>query len=182
VSNCGAIVPFGASVTVAGGAYHLISSQPVMVYQFSALEAKGAGGPAGKDWSACPGNSVCAASQTPVGCFSFTNDASLLLPTTALTGNYRVAGVHGWTAGAVGDYFAVTGTQDGTTVTIRVSATGAIAAGGGIPSTAAGGTTTFTLNTGDVAEVVGSATDATDLSGSLVKADKPVQVIAASPV
>ena len=85
--------PLTNTVAVKGGAYHLVSSRPVTVYQFNAIEYKGQGGPAGKDWSTCPGT-TCG----PIypGCFSFTNDASLLLPSTAMTGNYRVTGQTGW--------------------------------------------------------------------------------------
>src|SRR5262249_5410787 len=61
------------------GAYHLVSTTPVTVYQFSPLEYKGEGGPPGKDWSSCPGLRTCGF-DPPIshGCFSFTNDASLL--------------------------------------------------------------------------------------------------------
>ena len=63
----------------------------------------GAGGPPGKDWSSCPGNGPCTdkASRNygaSVGCFSFTNDSSLLLPSTALTGNARVIAYPGESA------------------------------------------------------------------------------------
>ena len=44
-----------------GGAYHLVATRPVTVYQFNALEYKGQGGPGGKNWSSCPGNQICAA-------------------------------------------------------------------------------------------------------------------------
>ena len=67
---------------------------PVTVFQFNALEYQGKGGPPGKDWSSCPGNDPCTDQASPnygaaVGCYSFTNDSSLLFPSTALTGNYR---------------------------------------------------------------------------------------------
>jgi hypothetical protein len=169
-----------ATVAAKGGAYHLVSTRPVAVYQFNPLEYAGKGGPQGKDWTFCEQNNCFG--LVP-GCFSFTNDASLLLPSTALTGNYRVAGVSPWTDSDPNSngftypaYFAVTGTQDGTQVTVHVSATGGIAAGGGVPATPAGGTATFSLDAGDVVMVVG--TSSADLSGSLVNATKPVQVIA----
>lgn len=73
-----------------GGAYHLTSSVPVMVYQFTLSEYGPKGGPAGKDWTSCPGYAL----KTPE-CFSYSNDASLLAPSTALTSNVRVAGNHG---------------------------------------------------------------------------------------
>ncbi|MBZ0118124.1 MAG: IgGFc-binding protein [Sandaracinaceae bacterium] len=68
------------SALVRGGAYRIRSSIPVTVYQFNPLEYR-----IDRD---------CA--QEPAGmeldgeCFSFTNDASLLLPVHVLTGNYIV--------------------------------------------------------------------------------------------
>lgn len=188
-NSCGAATPLTASVRANSGAYHLTSSRPVTVYQFNALEYKGQGGPAGKSWSTCPGNTNCVpplGAPYKVGCFSFSNDASLLLPSTAMTGNYRVTGIHGWTnattgTGVLGAYFAVTATRDNTTVNIKVGARGRILAGGGIAATGPGGTVNVSMNAGDVIELVGEAKTTSDLSGSLVTADKPVQVIAGVP-
>jgi hypothetical protein len=164
---------FTASVTVPKGAYHLVSSIPVTVYQFNALEYKGQGGASGKDWSKCtvlPGAS---------GCFSYSNDASVLLPSTAMTGNYRVTGEHGSSLLKSGGFIAITSTQDNTPVTVTLSSTASVVAGGGISAAGPGGTVTFTLmNAGDVAELMGTASDTVDLSGSLVYSTKPVQVIA----
>jgi len=183
-ANCtGQATPISASVFAAKGAFHLVSSVPVTVYQFNALEYKGQGGPAGKSWSSCPGPS-CGGQ-----CFSYSNDASLLLPSTAMTGNYRVAGIPGWTESSIlggktdimGPYFAVTGTQDGTKVTVKVSGNGQVIAGGKIAATSANGLLEFTLDAGDVAEIVAPLGDKYDLSGSQVAADKPVQVIAGIP-
>jgi hypothetical protein len=174
-------------------AYHLVSSVPVSVYQFNALEYDAVGGPVGKDWSACPGNSVCPASPGgtgKLGCFSFTNDSSLLLPSTAMTGNYRVTGYPGQTLPAddggtndnMGGYFAITGTVDGTTVKVLLSGTGHVVAGGGVPD-APGGMEIdgLSLDAGDVLLLSGALGSSVDLSGSLVVADKPVQVIAGAP-
>src|SRR5262245_48114176 len=82
----GPAIGMDASVGAAGGAYHVKSSVPVIVAQFNALEYKGVGGPPGKDWTSC---------GPAFNCFSFTNDASLLLPSTAWSTNYRVTGVRG---------------------------------------------------------------------------------------
>ncbi len=194
--NCSAVAePLSASVFAPSAAYHLTSTVPVTVYQFNALEYQGIGGPAGKSWAACPGNTACTDPTnvdnygTTAGCYSFTNDASLLLPSTAMTGNYRVVGHEGWMlqaltqppeSAAVDGYMAITGTQNGTQVSVSVSKTGQIAAGNmGIAATAPGGTLTLTLNAGDVAELVGAA--GSDLSGSIVKASAPVQVITGMP-
>lgn len=168
-----------STVNAKGGAYHLKSSRPVAVYQFNALEYAGKGGRPGKDWSSYCNVNTCAGLASE--CFSYTNDASLLLPSTALTGNYRIAGAPAWrdttedSGFTYPPYFAVTGTRDGTTVTVKTSAKGAIAAGGGVPATPGGGTATFSLDAGDVMLVVG--TEHADFSGTLVQASAPVQVI-----
>ncbi|GMV15688.1 MAG: hypothetical protein AMXMBFR56_39120 [Polyangiaceae bacterium] len=183
-SACGEWTPGTSSIRAQDGAYHLTSSAPVTVYQFNALEYQGKGGPPGKSWAGCPGNQTCPLTFGPIGCYSFSNDASLLLPTTALTGNYRITTMRGWSdAGGIPidapAYFAVTGTADNTNVTVKVSATGAVAAGGGIQATPAGGVLSFGLAKGEVVEIVGTAT--TDLSGSLLQATAPVQVISGMP-
>jgi hypothetical protein len=175
--ECAGAVSVTSSVMAPASAYHLVSSVPVTVYQFNALEYQGQGGPPGKDWSSCPGNQVCSNSGAADGCFSFTNDASLLLPSTAMTPNYRITGHGGWWAGNVGGYAAITATQDNTKVIVKVSSTGTVLSGNGIAKTGPGGALTLQMNAGDVAELFGGGTDDSDLSGSLVQASAPVQVI-----
>jgi hypothetical protein len=170
---CNQETPLAATVRATGGAYHLVSTRPVTVYQFNPIEYKGAGGPPGKDWSAC---NACPITTNGGQCYSYSNDASLLIPSTAMTGSYRITGQHGWNDFILaGPYFAVTGTADGTTVTVHVAPGGMIVGGGGVADTSGGGTATVTLDAGDVVEVVGDPTS--DFSGSLVTASKPVQVI-----
>lgn len=185
---CGRAKALEASVLAKGGAYHLVSSRPVTVHQFNALEFKGEGGPPGKSWDSCPGHTTaCDASGEAIGCLSFSNDATLLLPQAALTGTYRVTGVRGWShpqsdgtiAHVNGAYFAVTATRDATHV--KVNARGTILAGGGIAKTATGGVLELMLDAGDVAELVGPADVAEDLSGSLVTSDAPIQIVAGAP-
>jgi IgGFc binding protein len=177
---CTSLVPMTASVSVPGGAYHLISTVPVTVYQFNALEYRPAGGPPGKSWASCQGNLSCASNQDePVGCFSFSNDASLLLPTTAMTGNYRITSEADWSIIPEGATLTVTGTRAGTNVTVYVAPGGHIVGGGGIADTPGGGTVTFTVGAGDVVELVSDGQS--DLAGSLIKATAPVQVIAGMP-
>lgn len=65
------------SALVRGGAYRLRSNTPVTVYQFSPIEFRVGHDCADEDPLDADGE-----------CFSFTNDASLLLPTHVLTGNY----------------------------------------------------------------------------------------------
>ena len=95
-----------------------------------------------------------------------------------MTGNYRVAGEHA-AQGIEGSYFAITAVKDSTHVTVTVASTGTIVGGGNITPTPAGGTLHLTMNAGDVVELMSDMlADTTDLSGSLVQADQPVQVIA----
>jgi hypothetical protein len=136
----------------AKGAYRLRSTRPVTVYQFSPLD------------------------YTNGSQFSYTNDASLLLPTNALRGEYFVAAFPPWNApGAFGTFpslFAVTATEDGTTVTITTRAN--TSGDGGAPMFQTAIAQPVTLQRGDVLEL---GSTAGDLSGSLVQADRPVQVI-----
>jgi hypothetical protein len=145
-----------------GGAYHLRSDRPVTVYQFSPLEY----------------------SLPLTGQFSYVNDASLLIPTNAMTPNYMVAtwpwwdtNVDGfgqiWAQGSPG-LLAVTATQDGTLV--RVAPTASSNAAAGVPPFPAGVATEVIMNQGDVLELFAYGGDYT---GSQVTADKPVQVIGA---
>ncbi|MDB4937043.1 MAG: hypothetical protein JWP87_4015 [Labilithrix sp.] len=186
-----AMIPLSASVLAKGGAYHLVSDRPVVVYQFSPLEFRATGGDPNKDWSKCQKLDL-----TAQDCYSYTNDASLLLPSTAMTGSYRIMGSYGFSRhpseGTTIDksqplqpggapFFAVTGTSDGTTVTVKLGPKGQVTAGGAITATPAGGTLTFKLDAGDVAEVMGGSGRDFDFSGSLLSADKPVQVITGVP-
>jgi len=166
---CGVPVPLTSTVRSPHGAYHLVSSVPVTVYQFNALEYAPQGGKPGKDWSQCP------AQQCGLQCFSYTNDASLLLPTTALTNNYRVLGYPGWAQAQLGAFLSITGTADGTNVTVTLSATGAIQAGGTVQQTGPGQATSFMINQGEVVELIG--TPDSDFSGSLVQSTQPIEVI-----
>jgi hypothetical protein len=136
---------------VKNGAYHLRSTQPVTVYQFSALEYE-----VGSD-------------------FSYTNDASLLLPANVLTGSYYTASYPGVDTGGtetIPGEMAITATQDGTVVTVTTTAQSLALPGA--PTFAAGVPNMVTLNQGDVLEIT---TASGDLTGSKVSATKPVQVI-----
>ncbi|MGD0678497.1 MAG: IgGFc-binding protein [Polyangiaceae bacterium] len=178
--SCGFIPALTASVTAPGGAYHLVSSVPVSVYQFNALEYQGKGGAPEKNWGSCPGTTTLCILPTGggyVGCFSYSNDASILLPSSAMTGNYRVTGQQGATLG-VGGFFAVTAIADNTQVTVTLSNTATVLAGNGITAGTAGGQLAFAMNSGDVVEILGQAQDGVDLSGSYVSATAPVQVLA----
>ncbi|MEZ4442751.1 MAG: IgGFc-binding protein [Polyangiaceae bacterium] len=166
----GGAQPVTNSITSPGGAYHLTASFPVTVYQFSALQYAPVGGAPGKNWGLCPADGIL------IECFSYSNDASLLLPSTAMTGNYRVMGHTGLNGAEIPGYAAVTAIQDGTNVTVKLGPNGGIAAGGSIAAAGPNGTSSLTLNAGDVAIFLADSSTS-DLSGSLVTADKPVQLL-----
>ena len=95
-----------------------------------------------------------------------------------MTSTYRITGIN---SGGGNSYFAITATKDGTNVTVQLSSTGQVIGGGGVPDTPAGGKIQLTMNEGDVVELAAPIGVATNFSGSLVTADKPIQVIAGHP-
>jgi hypothetical protein len=141
---------------VRGGAYRVQASSPVTVYQFNPLEFE---------------------VPTGGGCTmrSFTNDASLLLPTAALGREYLVL-AHGTFSG--GSFVAVTGTTERTRVEVVASAD-VVASERGEPvaAMAAGERQAFVLGRGDVLQLLSSGGGA-DLTGTTVSASEPVAVFA----
>jgi hypothetical protein len=139
--------PTGALVS--NGAYHLRTDVPVTVYQFNPIQYTEPG--AGEN--------------------SYTNDASLLFPTSGWRqDHYAVA----WNnlANLHPSLLTVTAHQDNTQVTITTK--GNTPAVGGAPAFTANVPQTITLNAGDVLQL---GTLDGDMSGSRVQSDKPVQVI-----
>ncbi len=150
---------------VRDGAYHLRSTRPVTVYQYSPLEYQLAEG-------------ACTVDKLD-GC-SYTNDASLLLPVTSLTGHYFVAAWQNWPSRSADDWsglVAITATQDATTVTIDSPAPtwGA----DGLPPLERFIPKSIVLDAGDVAQLFSKRDwqEQVDLTGASVVANKPVQVI-----
>ncbi len=149
------------SLKVEGGAYRLRSDQPVTVYQYNPLEY-----------------------EQQFMDNSFTNDASLLLPVNAWTGDYFVVARNTWDVQDLGiqlapGFYTVTASEDDTTVQLLPSQTGAlVTAGAGV---AADGTGTVSLDRGDVLEVFSALIPGnpseSDVTGTRINADKPVQVI-----
>ena len=145
VFGCTTPAPF-ETVTRAKGAYHLRSTQPVTVYQFSPLDY-----------------------TNGAGVYTYTNDASLLLPSNALRQNYVVSAWQYWSQYSYPGMMAVTATADDTEVTITTKAPV-----NGAPSFQTDVPNAVTLQRGDVIQLVNLSGD---LTGSSVVASKPVQVI-----
>lgn len=145
------------SVLRRGGAYHVRSNGPISAYQFNPLTFE------------------------RMGRYSYTNDASLLLPQGVLTRHYTAVTWPNFPSQAAGEenpmtyYFggfisvvAVTG--ESTTVTVRAST--ALRAGTGVPAIRAGETRTFQLQPGDVLQLVGDGRG--DVTGTTVESSEPV--------
>ena len=163
-----------SSIRVDGGAYHLTSTVPVTAWQFNPLQyVKG-------------------------DILSASNDASLLLPSTAMTGNYRIFNYssknEGTDWGSVPGGAAITATANGTSVQVQLGPKcgveiypttelgTCVSAGDGVEEKLAGDIYTFTMDAGDVVQLVGAwakdpQTKNADLSGTVVVASAPVQVI-----
>ncbi len=153
------VSPQTKGVLAAGGAYHLRSTSPVVVYQFSPLE------------------------YTSGSIYSYTNDASLLLPTNAWGEQYVAASwprQDGFPPTTWPGTVTVTASQDDTHVTLDTTAN--TVASMGAPACTAGTPQEVVLNKGDALEVAAVGTNGSaakdDLTGSMIQSDKPVQVIA----
>jgi hypothetical protein len=174
-----------SSARVDKGAYHMTSSVPVTAWQFNPLQYV-------KPGSACP--------RIPgiTECRSATVDASLLLPTTAMTGNYRVfaygSQFEGMNWGTVPGGVAITATKDGTNVKVGLAKKcgfenngspdlgTCVSAGTGVDAKKGGEVYDLTMNAGDVVQLVGAwapnwGLRNADISGSVINASAPVQVV-----
>jgi hypothetical protein len=163
----GGVTQPNGTTLVAGGAYQLTATAPIAAYQFSPAESSGTGGPPGKSWTTCPGNT------SSLGCVAISADSSLLFPTTALGETYVVPGTQGYSAAGLGPYLVVTATASATKVT--VTAPVPILGGGPILPEPAGQPFDIMLDAGDVAVLSASASN--NLAGTSLAADKPIQVL-----
>lgn len=120
--------PFESFAT-ASGAYRLESDVPVTVFQFNPYEYE------------------------TEGRLSFSNDATLLLPTHVLTGDY-VGVSYLPTAQQLPGYLALIGVRDGTEVEVTPTAPLAAERGGRFEASAAGETVRFTLDRGEVVHLL----------------------------
>ncbi len=156
-----------APAVVRDGAYRLRTDRPVTVYQFSPL-----------DYTKAPAPADCPDPFQASGCFSFSNDASLLLPTHVLSGDYVAMS---WDAlGCRSGFITITATADDTVV--ELAPLGEFEPGAGIDELGQG---KARLDAGDVLQLVSRANggpfcfnvEGSDMSGTRVHASKPVQVI-----
>jgi hypothetical protein len=133
---------------VTKGAYHLRSDNPITLYQFNSLE-------------------YGISNNTD---FSYSNDASLMLPINVWRASYFVAA---WQPlEQYPSLLAITAAQDGTNV--MISSKAATDSGSTLPAIAAGGTAMLTLNAGDAIEL---SSLSGDFTGTKLDSDKPIQVI-----
>ncbi len=126
-----------------GGAYKIVSDVPVIAYEFNPI----------------------------TGQSSYTTDASLLLPTSALDKfHYMMT----WKPQNGSPQMVIVASEDNTSVTIETTAN--IKAGGGIAAISQNSQQTFNgLNEGDYLQLEASAT----LNGSYITSTKPVAVFSA---
>lgn len=172
--------PPGATRIAKDGAYRVRSDRPVTVYQFSPLEYQ-LGKTRAEIPAGCqvidPSQGKCVPhNQLPESarCLSYSNDASLLLPANALTNSYTALSwpsqtEQGKSTGS--SFVAITATEDGTVLEVRSAQE--IEPGAGLAKDGSG---KIMLDRGDVLELVAAADK--DLSGTRLRSDKPVQVIA----
>ena len=144
------------SIVTTNGAYRLTSDRPVTVSQFNPFEYNVSGGGGGGGGSRV---------------YSYTNDATLLLPQHVLTGDYtglayvplsitrvvETGGIPVTVSASNPDYIAIAGVVPGEThVQVQVAGNTAAAAGGAFEETARGGVVDIVLQRGEVAHVASS--------------------------
>ena len=162
----GTLDPVLPTENTQGRAYRIRSDRPIAAYQFNPLEYENTAPPA-----SCP-------TAQFGGCFSFSADASLLLPQNALTKNYYVVG---YRAVFTGDFLVITATRDATEVSLHAGPHVHSLKGAGV-DLAPGETATITMNAGDVVQLFTAGTSKSQTwAGSTVTATAPVQVITGSP-
>lgn len=203
--------PIGSALTArARYAYRLTSTRPVTVYQFNPIDAV-------KVTKSCSGNCACDERDgfRPSGCGllalsccnpgvcrnsrceynTFSNDASLLLPSHILGTSYVAVtpstSLIRSSMEVTSSQMVIVAPEDNTTVTVR--AAGESIAGAGIAAIGAGETRVFTLNSYEVLALASAATGAdydcvgswcrksNDLTGTIVTSDKPIALFGSNP-
>ena len=181
------------SSRVSQGAYQVTTDLPVTVYQFNPLEYRQEGNCVEDDQNPNDG-----------ACFSYSNDASLLLPTHALGNDYLVLSYPSLTLNFPNERatltnpstFQVVGASSGETeVEITFSAATSASYQGDLAAYQAGQTATLRIQQGEVLQFCAAPSaqcnnpvviDADrqhckvgregDLTGTLIKASKPIEV------
>jgi hypothetical protein len=149
-----------------GKAYRLRTDRPIVAYQFNPLEYQNTSPPA-----SCPTGNFG-------GCFSFSNDASLLLPQNALTQSYFVVG---YRTVFMGDFLVLTATRDNTEVTLHAGAHARSLSGAGV-EVAPNDTVKLMMSQGDVLQLFSKGTGTNQTwAGSTVTSTAPIQVITGEP-
>lgn len=152
-----------ASVQATDASYHVISDVPITITQFNPLRYQS--------------DPTCTSTHPEDGCFSYTNDASLLLPAHVLTGSYLVVarathvldrddGTMPPSHSAAPGFVAVVNAEDhAISVTVRSTAHTLASADGAIPALSPGESHDFALAVGDVL-VLESADPGTSCPGA----------------
>jgi hypothetical protein len=149
----------GTGTCISNAAFHIVSTAPIVAYQFNPLENVSV----------------------------YSNDASLLLPQSALDENYLVMGwpqtLANTNDGATNAgidlraFLTIVGTKDATTVKVELSTD--IVGGAGIPAAKAGDVLDLALGAYEVINLETGGFNA-DFTGTGVYADKPVAVFSGS--
>lgn len=137
------------NVLVVDGAYEVESDRPIAAYQFNPLHY-----------------------QSDAGEYSYTNDASMLLPEHVLGDEYMIGSWPTFERAYPG-FAAVVAVEDGTEVTIRSRTR---TADGVISALGPGEEATVTLDRGDVFQLFSATTSGSDLTGSVIASSAPVAV------
>jgi IgGFc binding protein len=167
------------SASVANGAHHITSTRPIVAYQFSPVEGTAV------FVDGCP-----TVPNSPSGCFSYSTDASLLLPWHALFGSsYAATGYHALHQEPfppsmpsskldMGDFLSITAAQDQTTLTITLPPNQTVLPWTTRDPLVSGQALPQVMNKGDVIQLVTPGKSADEsLSGTeIVSGGKPLQI------
>jgi hypothetical protein len=161
------------SISKQGAAYHVVSDQPIIAYQFSPIEV------------ILGDNQNCPVVENGGGCYSYSTDASALLPSHVLTPGYVATGYRGWRTPAAaaggalngGDFLAITAVQANSSVKITPPAGQAILALA--DGTRAPTGQPISMGAGDVLELFNPGMSDDSFSGTVVEEvnGRPLQVL-----
>jgi len=148
------------TTTKENGAYRIRSNTPITVYQFNPLEYK----------SDNPG--------TQLSTFSYSNDASILLPVNVWGREFIVASSESWSLGnndMFKGFYSIVASQDNTTVRIKKKAS--LSDSSEIVSLNKGDVYAYIIEEPKLLKTSGPYHSGSDITGDSVISDKPVMVI-----